>query len=119
MILTPVWFLVDNLISCKHRSSHENSCVKCTESFAIIEELKCLLSSAKASQLQRSTLELQELEEIEADLSRAVEDLNEHRSHLARHKSEADFDACELENLEDDTAVVVSDYKMKILSCFF
>ena len=78
-----------------------------------------MLSTAKADTQERSTLELQELEEIEADLSRAEEDLNEYHGHLARHKSEADYDAEELENLKDDKAVVISDYKMKILSCFF
>ena len=64
-------------------------------------------------------LELQELEEIDADLSRAEADLIEYRSHLARHKAESDFDAEELQSLEDDQALVISDYKMKILACFF
>jgi hypothetical protein len=43
----------------------------------------------------------------------------EYRSHLARHASEGSFATQELADLEDDMALITSDYKMKILSCFF
>jgi hypothetical protein len=53
-------------------------------------------------------------------LEQITKDLTEYRSHLARHKLEQDFDDAEfLQDLDDSTALVISDFKMKILSCFF
>jgi hypothetical protein len=66
-----------------------------------------------------ATRQKQELEQFIAELDLAIEDLTEYRGHLARHLSEGEFDAKELAELADDTAVVTSDFKMKILSVFF
>jgi hypothetical protein len=62
---------------------------------------------------------MQGLDEMGHELELAKEDLDECRSHLARQKSEAECEAEEFANLEDDVAIVWSDYKMKILSAFF
>jgi hypothetical protein len=45
--------------------------------------------------------------------------LKEYRGHLARHVSEDTYAQSKIGNLADDVAIVTSDYKMKILSCFF
>ena len=108
-------------IECANRQTHKNCCVKCTESYGIIEDLRTefMLQQAAIVALGGSALERQEDQELSRDLDRAGEDLTEYRSHLARHQAEQDFDALELNDLQDDTAVIVSDFKMKILSCFF
>ena len=64
-------------------------------------------------------LALQRLEELRYDIECRKNDLVEFRSHLARHLSEEEKAKEELANLADDEAIVTSDYKMKILSCFF
>jgi hypothetical protein len=64
-------------------------------------------------------LALQNLEELAHDIGCRKQDLIEYRSHIARHLSEDDHAKNELTNLADDTAIVTSDYKMKILACFF
>ena len=53
------------------------------------------------------------------DIGLRKQDLIEYRSHLARHKSEDDYAKQVMENLKDDEAIVTSDYKMKLLCCFF
>jgi hypothetical protein len=86
--------------------------------------------SQRAARIARSTipmrelsdlelLALQECEELLYDIGCRRNDLVEYRSHMARHLSEDIAAAKVLDNLADDEAVVTSDYKMKILSCFF
>jgi hypothetical protein len=64
-------------------------------------------------------LNYQEMEELLHEMDCRKEDLIEYRGHMARHLSEDTWAAEKLEKLEDDEAIVTSDYKMKLLSCFF
>ena len=64
-------------------------------------------------------MQLDLLEEQVHDIEVRKQDLIEYRSHLARHKSEDDYAKQVMENLEDNEAIVNSDYKMKLLSCFY
>jgi hypothetical protein len=59
------------------------------------------------------------MEELKHEIKCRKEDLVEYWSHMARHLSEDVSAANKLETLKDDEAIVTSDYKMKILSCFF
>lgn len=68
---------------------------------------------------EQEVLELNKLEELVYDIGCRRADLLEYRSHLARHKSEEEYAVKELHDLQDDECIVTSDYKMKILSCFF
>ena len=63
-------------------------------------------------------MELDLLEEQLYDIGLRKQDFVEYRSHLARHQAEDDYAKLELENLEDDEAIVTCDYKMKLLACF-
>jgi hypothetical protein len=64
-------------------------------------------------------LQRDQLSEAFDFMTERMKDLREYRSHVARHVAEASFAAKELEDLLDNEAVVTSDYKMKILSCYF
>jgi hypothetical protein len=64
-------------------------------------------------------LELQKLEEHLHEIDECILNLKEYRGHLARHVSEDTYAQTKIDNLADDVAIVTSDYKMKILSCFF
>jgi hypothetical protein len=68
---------------------------------------------------EQELLALQKLEELRHDIDSRKADLIEYRSHMSRHLSEDIWAAEQLENLKDDEAIVTSDFKMKILSCFF
>jgi hypothetical protein len=61
----------------------------------------------------------QTVEELLHQIDVCCQYLDEYRSHLARLKTESEYDASELESLPDDTAKVISDWKMKILACYF
>jgi hypothetical protein len=64
-------------------------------------------------------LELQKLEEHLHEIDECILNLKEYRGHLARHVSEDSYAQSKIDRLCDDEAIVTSDYKMKILSCFF
>jgi hypothetical protein len=68
---------------------------------------------------EQDLIALQEMEELKYEIDCRKDDLVEYRSHMARHLSEDVSAADKLETLKDDEAIVTSDYKMKILSCFF
>ena len=63
--------------------------------------------------------EMQRLEEAWYQLIQCRDNLVEYRSHLVRHAAEDEAAAKQMEELPDDEAVSTSDYKMKVLSCFF
>jgi hypothetical protein len=44
---------------------------------------------------------------------------DEYQSHLPQLKSEGEYDVKELDSLADNTAKAISDWKMKILACYF
>lgn len=119
----PSHLALDNItdISCSSRNSHQSSCIRCAEGFAIFNELNAAIEAKGevAKGLQANPLELQQLDQLKCDVQGCIDDLIEYRGHLARHTSEEDEAIQELENLADDEAVVTSDYKMKILACFF
>ena len=108
-------------ITCNNMNQHENSCENCSKSYGVIDELRELAVIKRRQLADRgcSMKEQDQGEDTEIEIETCLSDLDEYRGHLARHKSEADFDADELDSLADDTAVVISDFKMKILSCFF
>jgi hypothetical protein len=62
---------------------------------------------------------MQQIEEDIHELHVCRDNLVEYRSHLARHKSEDEFASQQYVNLQDDEAIITSDYKMKVLACFF
>jgi hypothetical protein len=64
-------------------------------------------------------LELQRLEEHLHEVDECILNLKEYRGHLARHVSEDTYAQSKIDNLAEDEAIVTSDYKMKILSCFY
>jgi hypothetical protein len=64
-------------------------------------------------------LELQKLQEHLHEIDECVLNLKEYRGHLARHVSEDAYAQSKIDELGDDEAIVTSDYKMKILSCFY
>ena len=52
-------------------------------------------------------------------ISQCKSNLDILRSHLARHHTEAEADSLDVANLDDDTAIVIADFKNNILDCMF
>jgi hypothetical protein len=96
---------------------HKRPCKHCVEGYTIVElcQRKC---NEKAVETE-GALAKQKVEELLHQIDISKQYLDEYRSHLARLKTEAEFDGEELELLPDDTAKVISDWKMKILACYF
>ena len=97
---------------------HLNSCNKCTDMYGLIRELEAAHAVA-AKREGLSQEQENEIEQLEQDLVDIKSDLDDYRSHLARQISEDAFDEEEIKNLPDDTARVTSDWKHKILECYF
>ena len=96
---------------------HKRPCSHCVDVYTIIEE--CQRKCKERVSAAQGVLAKQQIEELLHQIDVSKQYLDEYRSHLARLKTEAEFDAIELETLPDDTAKVVSDWKMKILACYF
>jgi hypothetical protein len=88
-----------------------------------LERLKVETSEASMTSTSRLSavelLELQKCQEHLHEIDECISNLKEYRGHLARHVSEDAYAQSKIDNLCDDEAIVTSDYKMKILSCFF
>eukprot|EP00980_Cylindrotheca_fusiformis_P025942 scaffold14950_cov156-Cylindrotheca_fusiformis.AAC.1 len=109
-------------IVCPMKDDHGPSCTQCADGFAIFQEMKAKIQEkedeAGASGVA-TNLQLQKLDQLRCDVETCISNLHDYCGHLARQTSEAEQAKLELENLDNDTAIVTSDYKMKILACFF
>jgi hypothetical protein len=101
-----------DLISCLNSSDLEHPKLEKREAASKPTSQLCQLTSLEL-------LELQKLEEHLHEINECILNLKEYRGHLARHVSEDTYAQSKIDNLADDVAIVTSDYKMKILSCFF
>ena len=104
-------------IVCTEKEKHKRPCKHCVEGYTIVEECR-----RKCSQKAGETFDIlgkQQVEETLHQIDVCGQYLNKYRSHLARLKTESQYDAAELESLPDDTAKVISSWKMKILACYF
>ena len=101
---------------------HQPACTECAQAFSVVSKLSAAFVSKKAeartASNDNSVWLLQQLKEYDYDIKMTKRDLVEYGSHLARHKAKGGFDLSKTASLDDDTAIVVSDWKMKILSCF-
>ena len=104
--------------ACPQQGTHKECCKRCDEGFAILETLGEWIE-AKRNRPGMNKLQKDDHGHRFAELQMAHENLVEYRSHLARQLSEGQFDDDEARNLKIDTAIIASDYKMKILSVFF
>jgi hypothetical protein len=111
------FYSIDHPNDIKCTARHKRPCKHCTQGYRI---LVILDKRAKTKGLAaKGVLEKQQIDEMQHEIVLAKEDLDEYRSHLSRLKTEADFDQKELDELADDSAKVISDWKMKLLACYF
>ena len=106
-----------NILKCNKVGKHKPQCKHCIEGYTIIKE-SCRKCKDKAQETH-DVYGKQQVEELLFQIDTAEKYLTEYRSHLARLKTESENDTEELETLPDDTAKVITDWKMKILACYF
>lgn len=108
-------------IQCKKNREHENPCECCQESFELIITLMKLHgkaeSTAELSGRYTSSPALEDdMESMKHEITLCMNNLIDYRAHLVHKFAESKFDEHFYDNLKSDEAVVICDWKMKILA---
>ena len=99
-------------------NAHKNPCNKCSEMYAVIDVLK--QKHRDANTLSDVSVGRQEgLDQLWQDIIDTQSDLDEYRSHVARQVYEDRYDEKEIRNLSDGTVRITSNWKHKILECYY
>lgn len=107
-------------IECGCRDTHKNSCVDCARGFKIIRRVEELHQTKKEdTSVARSPVEQNRIEDDAQRICECRRRLNVYRSHLARHLAEGEYEHDAIANLPRHRAETISDFKCRILSCFF
>ena len=104
---------------CRRRKSHKNSCGNCSLGYAIISEIKSLMEVAQKDTSTYTAMQLSKLANDTETIINCKTNLDTLRSHLARHFTESLYDNIEISKLDGVTALVISDFKNKILDSMF
>jgi len=107
-------------IECKFRDNdtHEGPCKDCEESFQVFSDLFRLAERTKTLP-NLSPPEREKYLELELEVKKCRQNLVDWRSHIVRKKVESKFTCNLKQSLKQNEAIVVSDYKMKILATYF
>lgn len=107
-------------IPCQLRDDglHESPCKECEDSFQIYSELLSLCRDAQL-RLGTSPARKQKYVELEVEINLCRTNLIHWRSHMARKKVEAEFSRRQMCSLKKNQAIVISDFKMKLLPIYF
>lgn len=97
--------------------AHKRPCSSCSLPYSIIRQ--CRTKCNEKARQAEGILAKQSLENLLFQIDQCRSYLDEYRSHLVRLKTEEEFDQAEMDSLPDDTAKVISDWKMKILACYY
>ena len=109
----------DEPIQCPYRDAenHNGSCNDCEKSFQVFSDLLFYSKYAK-NKSGLTVTEKQPFDELEAEIIVCCQNLKEWRSHIVRKVVESEFSRSQLRDLKKDEAIVVSDFKMKILPMY-
>lgn len=105
-------------IPCPVDCRHDDACYDCEESFQVISDIKKLTQEAR----EREGVTKEEKEvyyELEQELTTCRSNLIEYRAHIARKRVEGKFQREQLQSLKYNEAIVICDFKMKILPTYF
>lgn len=116
-------------IPCPYRESkdeahkHEGACRDCEKSFEILDNLITLAESClrlpKLRSQQEQQIREQRFKEFKVKLETCRQNLVDWRSHIVRKSVEGKFSSSQMHNLKADEAIVIADFKMKILPMYF
>ena len=110
---------VNDCAGCKFRDNnntpHKGPCRDCEETFELLDIMTQYVEEALANP-GLSAQDQDEYAEISNELSLRRADIIQWRSHIARKFVEEEYFRKQLQGLQDREAIVVCDWKMKILS---
>ena len=99
-------------------SEHKGPCKECEDSLQVFSDMIDL--AKKAQSIQGIPPEKKEQYfELQKEIEKCRKNLIDWRSHIVRKKVESGFSRDEISSLQPDEAIVVSDFKMKILPMYF
>jgi hypothetical protein len=93
-------------------------CIDCEKSFDVFTDLLCHSREAQ----NKDGLTAQQIEpfvELEAEIQHCRSNLMDWRSHIVRKKVESGFSRDRYRSLKKNQAIVIADFKMKILPMYF
>ena len=112
-----------DIIECPKQKDHAPPCTMCQRSFEIIMDLHELHGDIESDIKNNGHHEHPELlDDIltwKEDITICHTNLQAYRAHIVHKFSEADFDKEEYLEIKEGEAVIISDYKMKILDSKF
>lgn len=107
---------------CTKNHEHDGACFECKKSFDLFIELLDFHESVESKMKEvperlgfDSTIE-DDMLTWKKDIMTGLENMLIYRAHIAQKEDEGAFDAAFYKDLKEDEAVVIMDYKMKILS---
>ena len=104
-------------VPCPQRGQHSACCQECVRGFDLISTLHSW--AARAQQLSLGVHALDELHELQHELTECQANLVHYRSHLARKRAENDYKADRRLHLPEDVVLITADWKKKILEARF
>jgi len=111
-------FAKDEDEGCANKNSHQGVCSCCAEAFAIFIDIKSMIDKVKENGVIASNAISEEISSYEFFEPLCRQNLIDYRAHLVLKYDEKEADKEELRNLKYNQAIVVSDWKMKILQLF-
>ena len=111
---------IDDIV-CPNKDLHGPSYTQYIERFSIFNELKDAIKQKEMAMTEENstTKQKNELHQLRYEVETCIHNLCEYCGHLARQTAEEEKAIQELEDLLDNEALVICDYKMKILACYF
>ena len=111
-------------ILCEFRHEHSNPCAECVESFKIFADLFALHDEVKISLLEKEVFDKNpiiqdDMDGWEEDIHQFLRNILDYRRHIAQTEDEAKFDASFYSNLKSHEAIIIMDFKMKILASLY
>ena len=110
-------------VECMYREQnhdvHGGPCRDCDESFKVVQELLAMAGETqKLLNISNDEQLSEKYFEVEKELEICKQNLIDWRSHIVRKVVESKYSREQMQNLKEDEAIVVCDFKMKILPHF-
>ena len=102
---------------CSYRNSKTVPCSNCDESFKVYSDL--VKHADNAIKKMKTAREKEKFKELRLEIIKCRENLIDWRSHMVRKKAESEYFTEQQKNIKKNQAVIVCDFKMKILPIYF
>ncbi len=110
--------------TCPCTKTHRPPCKACAESFNIFRSMldfhsRTYIRLEQNGQFNENVALRDDLDALRVDIVNCLRNMLDYRAHIAQAEDEGAFDALYYIDLDEDVALCIIDYKMKILAAFF